>query len=65
MDAQFEDRVYNNYRAAMRRYRSRSYAHTPALRQRARAATATRYNVSYADVKRIVARFDEARGVAY
>lgn len=62
MDTNLETRIYNNYRAALSQ---RQGGHAASRRQEARKITVGRYNVSYAQVKDIVKRYDEAAGVTH
>jgi len=63
-----EVRVYNNYRAVLRtfkkQYGSRD-SRAAARRQEARKQTVERYNVPFAEVKRIVAKYDLINGVTH
>lgn len=62
MSTDLETRVYNNYRAALR---AQTAPRAGARRQAARKMTVERYNLPYAQVKDIVARFDAANDVTH
>lgn len=57
-----EDKIYKNYRAALAAQKDHRAA---ARRQAARKMTVERYNVSYAQVKEIVARHDALTGITH
>lgn len=63
-----EEQVYNNYRASLRRANKGSgdrNSRAAQRRQSARKLTVERYGVSFAEVKRIVAKFDGLNGVTH
>lgn len=69
MDETQELKIYKNYRAMMKK-RNRVQKNTnngyPAYwRQLAREACVERYNVSYQEVKRIVAKYDAINGITH
>lgn len=68
MDEHQELKIYKNYRAMVRKRRKQGCANAgyPAYwKQLARKACVERYNVSYQEVKRIVAKFDEINGITH
>lgn len=65
IDEALELRVYNNYRAAVTSFSRYSEARAAEKRQYARKVTVERYNVPFAEVKRIVAKFDAKNGVTH
>lgn len=66
-----ETAVYNNYRAVLRKVTSSARAHgdrntrMATCRQHARQLTAERYNLSYRELKDIIARHDEQNGISH
>lgn len=68
MDEQQELKIYNNYRAMMKKRNKTNGSNSgyPSYwRQLAREACVNRYNVSYQEVKRIVAKYDEINGITH
>lgn len=68
MDEQQEKKIYNNYRAMMKKRNKTNGNHSgyPSYwRQLAREACVNRYNVSYQEVKRIVAKYDVINGITH
>jgi hypothetical protein len=65
IDEALELRVYNNYRAAVTSFSRYSEARAAEKRQYARKVTVERYNVPFAEVKRIVAKYDAINGVTH
>lgn len=64
MNDELELKIYKNYRAMMSK-RVKSSGYPAHLRQLARKACVNRYNVSYKEVKRIVAKYDEVNGITH
>lgn len=65
MDTQREIQIYNNYRSALTAINRCKGDHAAQRRNSARKITVDRYNVSFADLKRIIREQDEARGVTH
>lgn len=66
MTDDLELKIYKNYRAALRSYRSTSRRpRAAAIRQNARAVTVKRYGIPWAEVKRIVAKQDMIHGIEH
>jgi hypothetical protein len=66
MDTKLELRIYNNYRAALaEQNRGIKPAHAAQRRNTARKLTVKRYNVSFAEIKRIVNEHDTKNGVTH
>ena len=73
----FEQRVYNNYRAALKSLRKNvpavwveagknwRPAQSPELRQMAREYTVVRYGIPFAEVKRIIREQDAINGITH
>lgn len=57
-----EAQIYSNYRSALR---SATQIRAAARRQHAREVTVSRYNVPYAEVKRIVSKFDAESNITH
>ena len=65
MDENLEIKIYKNYRAMMKK-RNKSGGGYPAYwKQLAREACVKRYNISFQEVKRIVAKYDEINGITH
>lgn len=64
MDEQLEIKIYKNYRA-MVTSRPRHVGFPAYYRQLAREACVNRYNISYKEVKRIVAKHDVINGITH
>lgn len=65
MDEKQETRIYKNYRAMMKKRNKVSGGYPSYWRQAARKACVERYNVSFQEVKRIVAKYDEINGITH
>lgn len=68
MDEQQELKIYKNYRAMMKKRNktnSSNSGYPSYWRQLAREACVNRYNVSYEEVKLIVAKYDEINGITH
>lgn len=65
MSSNIELKIYNNYRAALSSYSRLDFSHAAQRRQKARQVTVDRYNVPFAEVKRIVAEYDALNGVTH
>ncbi|MBC9704900.1 MAG: hypothetical protein H9W81_07970 [Enterococcus sp.] len=64
MDEKLELKIYKNYRAKVTS-RPRYVGFPAYYRQLAREACVKRYNVSYKEVKRIVAKYDAINGITH
>ena len=64
MDEQLEIKIYKNYRRAVTS-RPRGAGFPAYARQLAREACVKRYNISYKEVKRIVAKHDAINGITH
>jgi hypothetical protein len=60
-----DEQVYNSYRVTFASHRQFRITHPAAIHELARKATVKRYNLTDADVKRIVAEQDALRGVIH
>jgi hypothetical protein len=68
MDTMQETRIYKNYRAALASLTantSDSFTHAAQRRQSARKVTVDRYNVPYAELKRIISTHDTVNGITH
>lgn len=65
MDEKQEIRIYKNYRAVMKKRNKVGGGYPSYWRQVARKACVERYNVSFQEVKRIVAKYDEINGLTH
>lgn len=65
MDEQQEIKIYKNYRAMMAKRNKSGGGYPSYWRQLAREACVKRYNVSYQEVKRIVAKHDAINGITH
>lgn len=67
MDNELELKIYKNYRAMMKKRNkgSAKNGYPSYWRQLAREACVNRYNVSFAEVKRIVAKYDAVNGITH
>lgn len=65
MDEKLEIQIYNNYRAMMKKRNKTGGGYPAYWKQAARVACVERYNVSFQEVKRIVAKYDEINGVTH
>lgn len=65
MDEQQELKIYKNYRAMMKKRNKSGGGYPSYWKQLAREACVKRYNVSFQEVKRIVAKYDELNGITH
>lgn len=65
---ELEERVYKAYRLTLKSFRRESNGSTcraAERRNRARKVVVERYNVSFQDIKRIIAKYDNINGVTH
>jgi hypothetical protein len=65
MDTIQETRIYKNYRNVLKAENRHKENHAAQRRQRARKATVERYNISYVDLKTIIAKHDQINGITH
>lgn len=65
MSNELELKIYKNYRAMMKKRNKSNNGYPSHWRQLAREACVNRYNVSFAEVKRIVAKYDIINGITH
>lgn len=65
MSQTFEQRVYNNYRSALRSFPHTAGSRAGERKQRARVLTSTRYNLPISKVKEIVREQDAPNGITH
>jgi hypothetical protein len=65
MDEKQEVKIYKNYRAMMKKRNKVGGGYPSYWKQAARKACVERYNVSFQEVKRIVAKYDEINGITH
>lgn len=65
MDEKLELKIYKNYRAVMKKRNKVGGGYPSYWKQYGRKVTVERYNVSYQEVKRIVAKYDEIYGITH
>lgn len=65
VDEKQEIKIYKNYRAMMKKRNKVGGGYPSYWKQAARKACVERYNVSFQEVKRIVAKYDEINGITH